>query len=315
MRVIPLCVVLGGWLSMPAFAADDADTWLNRLSSSEKMQSYEGTFVYERNGSFSSHAVWQRIEGEHRQERLLQLDGPAAEVLVVDGKVQCASEDLASQVLDQQPWRHQLLNPDALSKVYSFKVIGESRVAGRSTVALAVSPRDQHRYGFELHLDRETAIPLKSLLLDESGQLLERFQFTNFSSGATAAAALTAGSDCRPVSLPAEQKTISTEWRSDWMPDGFELIDSNIRTSPASDASVTWLSYGDGLARLSVFIESLNGAVVEDARSQMGPTVAVSKRISTADGDVMVTVVGEVPLGTAERIALSMRSGADSTSQ
>lgn len=315
MRVIPLCVVLGGWLSMPAFAADDANTWLNRLASTEKKQSYEGTFVYERNGSFSSHAIWQRVDEDHRSERLLQLDGPAAEVLVVDGKVQCASEDLASQVLDQQPWRHQLLNPDTLSKVYSFKVIGESRVAGRSTIALAVSPRDQHRYGFELHLDRETAIPLKSLLLDENGQLLERFQFTNFSSAAVAAADLTVGPDCRPVSLPAEQKPVSTEWRSDWMPDGFQLIDSNVRTSPASNESVTWLSYGDGLARLSVFVESLNGAVVEDTRSQMGPTVAVSKRISTAGGDVMVTVVGEVPLGTAERVALSMRSGAESTSQ
>ena len=55
--------------------------------------------------------------------------------------------------------------------------------------------------------------------------------------------------------------------------------------------------------------------MVEDARSQMGPTVAVSKRISTAGGDVMVTVIGEIPLGTAERIALSMRSGADQASQ
>ncbi|MCZ4238267.1 MucB/RseB C-terminal domain-containing protein, partial [Staphylococcus equorum] len=41
--------------------------------------------------------------------------------------------------------------------------------------------------------------------------------------------------------------------------------------------------------------------------SQMGPTVAVSKRITAPGGDVMVTVVGEIPLGTAERIALSMR--------
>ncbi|NIU61873.1 MAG: RNA polymerase subunit sigma, partial [Pseudomonas stutzeri] len=55
----------------------------------------------------------------------------------------------------------------------------------------------------------------------------------------------------------------------------------------------------------------LRGALVEDARSQMGPTVAVSKRISTEDGDVMVTVVGEIPLGTAERVALSMRAGAE----
>jgi len=58
-----------------------------------------------------------------------------------------------------------------------------------------------------------------------------------------------------------------------------------------------------------VFLEPLHNAVVEDARSQMGPTVAVSKRATTAAGDVMVTVVGEIPLGTAERVALSMREG------
>ncbi|HCJ30677.1 MAG TPA: RNA polymerase subunit sigma, partial [Pseudomonas sp.] len=84
MRVIPLCVVLGGWLSMPAFAAD-VDTWMQRLAAAEKKQSYQGTFVYERNGSFSSHAVWQLVEGEQLHERLLQLDGPAAEVSLVDG--------------------------------------------------------------------------------------------------------------------------------------------------------------------------------------------------------------------------------------
>ncbi|MFP5337687.1 MAG: MucB/RseB C-terminal domain-containing protein, partial [Gammaproteobacteria bacterium] len=83
--------------------------------------------------------------------------------------------------------------------------------------------------------------------------------------------------------------------------------------SPASSETVSWLSYGDGLAKFSVFLEPLRGALVEDARSQMGPTVAVSKRISTADGDVMVTVVGEVPLGTAERVALSMRADAEQT--
>ena len=300
---------------MPAFGADDASVLLDRMASSEKKQSYEGTFVYERNGSFSSHAVWQRVDGEHRHERLVQLDGPASEVRLTDGKVQCATMDMAAQVPEQQPWRHQQFKPDVLSKVYSFKVMGESRVAGRSTLALAVSPRDQHRYGFELHLDRETALPLKSLLLDESGQLLERFQFTNFSPKPISDALLEAGPDCQSVSLAEVEKKESSGWRSDWIPDGFQLIDSNVRTSPASDQPVTWLSYSDGLARVSVFIEPLDGAVVEDTRSQMGPTVAVSKRISTASGDVMVTVVGEVPLGTAERIALSMRSGADSTPQ
>lgn len=314
MRVIPLLVVLGGWLSMPAFAAE-ADEWMQRLADAQKKQSYQGTFVYERNGSFSSHAVWQLIEDQQLRERLLQLDGPAAEVSLLNGNVQCASEDMASQVRNATPWRKQRLEPEALSKWYEFQIIGESRVAGRPTVALAIRPRDQHRYGFELHLDKETALPLKSLLLDESGQLLERFQFTHFSPGGTEPADVDAGPACKPVSLAAEKSETPTKWRSDWLPDGFQLLDSSVRPSPASEASVTWLSYGDGLARVSVFIEPLGGAVVEDARSQMGPTVAVSKRISTADGDVMVTVVGEIPLGTAERIALSMRSDADQTSQ
>ncbi|WP_217476554.1 MucB/RseB C-terminal domain-containing protein [Stutzerimonas stutzeri] len=314
MRVIPLCVVLGGWLSMPAFAAD-ADTWMERLAAAEKKQSYQGTFVYERNGSFSSHAVWQLVEGDQLHERLLQLDGPAVEVSLVDGKVQCASEEMASQVRDGKPWRQQPLDPAALSRWYNFQVIGESRVAGRPTVALSIRPKDQHRYGFEIHLDRETALPLKSLLLDENGQLLERFQFTQFSPDALAPADVRAGSGCQAVSLAAEESSTSPKWRSDWLPDGFQLLDSKVRPSPASDESVTWLSYGDGLARFSVFLEPLNGAVVEDARSQMGPTVAVSKRISTAGGDVMVTVVGEIPLGTAERIALSMRAGAEQASR
>jgi sigma-E factor negative regulatory protein RseB len=37
--------------------------------------------------------------------------------------------------------------------------------------------------------------------------------------------------------------------------------------------------------------------------------------LTTAQGDMMVTVVGEIPVGTAERIALSMRTDATATKQ
>jgi len=59
----------------------------------------------------------------------------------------------------------------------------------------------------------------------------------------------------------------------------------------------------------------LNGATVIDTRVQLGPTVAVSRRLSTAEGEMMVTVVGEIPVGTAERIALSMRNDSAATSK
>ncbi|PZP87498.1 MAG: RNA polymerase subunit sigma, partial [Ectopseudomonas oleovorans] len=90
MRAIPLCL-LGGLLALPVQASGVQDL-LGRLAAAERQQSFQGTFIYERNGSFSTHAVWHRVEeGGQIRERLLQLDGPAQEVLKVDGQTQCVT--------------------------------------------------------------------------------------------------------------------------------------------------------------------------------------------------------------------------------
>ncbi len=296
---------------MPAFAAD-AETWMNNLAKAGQSHSYSGTFVYGRDGSFSSHALWHRVEGKGVRERLLQLDGPAVEVVRVDGRVECSTEAFARDT-EGRGWQDANFDAKALSQWYEYRLIGDSRVADRPTVAIAVLARDQHRYSFELHLDRETGFAVKSLMLSEKGQLLERLQFTNFEVGAIAPTDLQPRSECKALEVPQLQKQAAT-WRADWLPPGFRLLDSSLAAGD-SKAPVTFLSYGDGLARFSVFIEPLQGEQVHDARSQMGPTVIVSKRISAAGGDVMVTVVGEVPLGTAERVALSVRDDAEKAGQ
>jgi sigma-E factor negative regulatory protein RseB len=279
---------------------------LQRLAQSDR-QSFEGTFIYERNGSFSTHGIWHRGSESGVSERLLQLDGPAQEVLRVDGKPQCMSGALAEQVVDAQ-WPARELDAKQLEQRYDMRVLGRSRVAGRSATVLALIPRDQHRYAFELHLDDETALPLKSLLISEKGQLLERFQFVSLDLAANVDdAALKPGESCKPVSL-SKVAELPQSWKAGWVPPGFELNQALQRTSPASSEPVACLLYGDGLARFTVFLEPLRGAGAEDARSQLGPTAVVSRRMSTTDGDMMVTVVGEIPLGTAERVALSMQT-------
>jgi sigma-E factor negative regulatory protein RseB len=300
--------LLGSCLAMPAVAAD-AQAWLLRLAQAERSQSFQGAFVYERNGSFSTHSVWHRVEeGGAMRERLLQLDGSAQEVLRVDGQVQCASGNLADQLTDSPIWPARALNAEQLGKWYELRVLGNSRVAGRAAVVLALVPRDQHRYGIELHLDQQTALPLKSLLLNDKGQLLERFQFTQLGTQMPAIEALEPGVGCRPVRLPKAQVVASDIWQSEWLPPGFRLNSTTLRRSPASNEAVACQVYDDGLARFSVFMEPLRGAAAEDVHTQLGPTTAVSRRLKTTDGDVMVTVVGEIPLSTAERIALSMRA-------
>ncbi|WP_342244772.1 MucB/RseB C-terminal domain-containing protein [Pseudomonas sp. OTU5201] len=316
MRALPVFFLLGGWLAQPALAADAQD-WLQRLADAELRQSFQGTFVYERNGSFSTHEVWHQVQqGGEVRERLLQLDGPAQEVVRVNGRTQCVGGSLSDQLSDAQVWPARTLDTKQLSEWYDLRLAGESRVAGRPATVLTLTPRDQHRYGFELHLDRDTGLPLKSLLLSDKGQLLERFQFTRIDTAGTPADAdLQPSSACKAVRFAEASGDKPAHWRSEWLPPGFSLSSAQERRSPVSSDPVSSLLYSDGLARFSVFLEPLHGAVVEDARSQLGPTVMVSKRLSTADGDVMVTVVGEIPLGTAERVALSMRAAEASATQ
>lgn len=312
MRFIPFsALLLGSCLALPA-VADEGQALLQRLANAERTQSFQGTFVYERNGSFSTHSIWHLVEEDGAlRERLLQLDGSAQEVVRLDGKVQCASGALADQLIDSQLWPARELNAEQLSEWYELRVLGKSRVAGRATRVLALVPRDQHRYAIELHLDQQTGLPLKSLLINDKGQLLERFQFTQLQTEAPAVVNLEPGVGCRPVRLSPERAQTAEAWHSDWLPPGFSLSSVTQRRSPASDEPVACQVYDDGLARFSVFMEPLRGLAAEDLRTQLGPTVVVSRRLKTGDGDVMVTVVGEIPLGTAERVALSMRAVAE----
>ena len=319
MRSIPLLtLLLGGWFIVPAHA-DDAQNWLTRLGQAEQQQSFHGTFVYERNGSFSTHNIWHRVQDGKVRERLLQLDGSAQEVVRIDGQTQCVSGTLIAGLGDAPNSTARVLDPQKLKNWYDLAVIGKSRVAGRSAVIISLTPRDQHRYGFELHLDKETGLPLKSLLLNDKGQLLERFQFTQLNTADMPADKdVQPGDDCKAVAVVSDKASaakVAQAWHSDWLPPGFELTSSTTRKDPETKAQVNSLMYGDGLARFSVFLEPLNGATVIDTRVQLGPTVAVSRRLSTSEGEMMVTVVGEIPAGTAERIALSMRSDSAATSK
>lgn len=307
--ILVTSLMLGGILANPAIAAD-AQGWLQRLSQAESRQSFQGTFVYERNGNLSTHSIWRQVEpGGTVRERLLQLDGTPQEMLRVNGQAQCVNGPIASAVVDEQAWPAQGLDAKQIEQWYELRLSGESRVAGRSAVILGLIPRDQHRYGVQLYVDKETGLPLKSLLVNDRGELLERFQFTQLDTADTQpVAVLQPSTNCAPVRVVKARTPSAESWRSEWLPPGFNLSAVTRQRSPVSADSVECLVYDDGLARFSVFLEPLHDASVADARNQLGPTAAVSRRLTTDDGDVMVTVVGEIPLGTAERVAMSMRT-------
>lgn len=307
MRATILLFVLGGLLTTQVQAAD-ALSWVKRLAGVEQRQSFHGTFIYERNGIFSTHEIWHQVGSDGQvRERLLQLDGPRQEVVRDNGVTQCIAGGMSGQLGAGQLWPARQLNAADLASWYEMRVVGESRIAGRDAVVIGLVPRDQYRYGFELHVDKETGLPLKSLLLNDKGQILERLQFTQMSVDTPADDQLKPSDACQAVPESKPESSIKVAWQSEWVPPGFTLASTFVRRSSVSDDKVVSLDYADGLARFSIFIEPLHGAKIDDARTQLGPTSVVSKRLNTDDGGMMVTVVGEIPSGTAERIAMSVR--------
>lgn len=296
-------------LAAPVIAAPDAAQWLDAMAKAERTQDFEGTFVYERDGDFSTYQIWHHAGNGAVRNRVLKLDGVASERVQADGRLICMSGSLEAGVGQVSSNAVGPVDPLKLMSWYQLRVVGPSRVAGRDAVVVTVVPRDRDRYAFEMHLDAQTGLLLKSLLIDAKGRLLERLQYTRLQPGTPVSSDFKATPNCKPV-LHASKGYIpgsALAWQAKWIPAGFELAQTAQRRSSASTANVTSLLYVDGLAHFSVFLEPLNGAVARDTRVQLGPTAAVSRRLKSPDGEMMITVVGEIPLGTAERIALSMQ--------
>lgn len=302
LAALPVCSVQAA-AQTPAEAGQ---AWLQRLLEADQ-QSYQGTFVYERNGSFSTHAIWHRLDASGQvRERLLQLDGPAQEVLRVDAQVQCVSNPQADQLEPIPGLRLQPVPAAQLAAHYDVRVLGQSRVAGHAAAVLALLPRDQYRYALELHVDQRSGLLLKSLLLNDQGQLLERFQFTQLDSHSPLNAALQPSADCLPVSVTVAAPALTSPWHAGWLPPGFSLSVVQQRPAQGADQALSWWMFSDGLARFSLFIEALPSSEVADIHTQLGPTVIVSRQIVSPSGTVLATVVGEVPLVAAERVLQSI---------
>ena len=152
MRVLPLLpFLLTGLFVVPA-QADEARDWLKRLGQAEQQQSYQGTFVYERNGSFSTHGIWHLVQNGSVRERLMQLDGAAQEVVRADGRTECVSGKIISGLGDTPVTTARQLNTERLNDWYSVAKVGDSRVAGRPVSVIAFTHRDQHRYVVEIYI-------------------------------------------------------------------------------------------------------------------------------------------------------------------
>jgi sigma-E factor negative regulatory protein RseB len=309
-------------LSTLADSPPEASEWLNRMSRSAHALNYEGTFVYEHMGSIQSMRIIHGADADGERERLVTLDGASREVIRDNDKVTCILPDDKAVLVDAtgpaRPFPISLpTRLEQLGEYYDVEIGERDRVAERSARKLFIHPRDGYRYGQNVWLDEETALLLKSELVDESGKVVERLIFTELTIHQEALPAAIfqpqkAGADMTWYTRgpeTAESQEAPGQWQVASLPPGFRQDVRRFHRLAATVRPVEHLVFTDGLASVSVFIEpkheprdfiglSRKGAVNVYAREQDGYRIMVIGEVPAATVRLMgdaVVAAGEAP--------------------
>ena len=256
------------------------------------------------------------IDGIER-ERIVHLNGPRREILRTGDEVAYlltpgdALLDLEGATPGGAYGRVFARRFENIAEHYDVFVQGRDRVAGRAATHLQVIPRDEDRLGYRLWLDDASGLLLRSELRDPSRTNLEIFQFTSLLVGDEVDPAnlvsTTQGALIRQLAVIADDAAPDdSAWHAGWVPAGFELTSANTQRLADDPRGLSMLTFSDGLAAFSVFVEAMPETGAGHVVSRSGATVALTHMAASARGNHLVTVVGEVPVATARRIAASV---------
>jgi sigma-E factor negative regulatory protein RseB len=296
-------------------AAFDARTWLERMSQALVERNYDGRFIHSTEmQSETMRIVHRNLQGKIT-ERLVSLDGMGREYIRTNTEITYYMPDKRSVLVESRADSDGLLSliPEykpGLEAYYDLRIGPVSRVLERSAQLVIVQPRDEHRYGYRLWLDAETAMPLKSQLFDRQGRIIEQVAFAELSlreriSDAELRPGVnTAGYEW--VRHEVRRRTVTQEvigWRVENLPPGFKLKAARLQPVNDSDLPAKHLVFSDGLATVSVFIAPLNPkAEVNSGFHKVGATYA----FHTDSLGYQVTAVGEVPAITLRDMVTSL---------
>ncbi|MEO8464857.1 MAG: MucB/RseB C-terminal domain-containing protein [Gammaproteobacteria bacterium] len=293
--------------------AQEAGKWIDRMNRAVDELNYRGTFVHVIDGTAEIMNIVHRNVAGNSGERISS-EAPRREIVRENDQVKWILPDQKLVLLetrkDVSPLVSALPSYSAdLEPHYEINLRAATRIANRPAQVLEIKPRDEFRYGYLLWLDQETAMPLKSQLMDERGRTVEQILFTEIDMASDVAASdleptinTTGFSTLRPPDL-VPSLAANVPWRASAVPGGFRLSAATQSPMPGSKYPVEHLVYSDGLATVSVFIEDpKTKAEVNDGFSKVGSTNTFSLTLRGRK----VTAVGEVPRQTVRTIASSL---------
>ena len=317
---------LARWLLLAALSApvgvalagqnDEPRLMLERMSSAMSQMNYQGTFVYVQGDDVETMRITHVSDKHGVRERLVAISGAPREILRDSNGIRWVLADDAS-VFEDQGYNRSFfpelpVDQYGLTDVsYSLQLGPEARIADHTARNLKVIPRDKYRYGYSLWLEKNSGLLLKWELIGSDAKPLAKLMFTEIRIGSEVDV-----KELAPSSQLKKFKTVESRlpsgrgfsnstptWKPQSLPPGFKLTAH--RYFGEEDRGIyEHLVYSDGFAAVSVYIENFEtGSGLRTGLSRLGTTHGFSR----TTGDMLITVVGDVPGITVKFIADSVR--------
>lgn len=319
LAVMGMCALCLLWMAMAsplARAESSGGLWELITSSHDKAGSlsYSGSLVT-KSGEFSQTSRLEHFstpEGEF--ELLEKLDGQPSKWIRHNEQIQCIIPErkliLSEKRQINSSFPRVFTHGDTsmrLARYYTVEELPPSRVAGRAVRVLKLMPKDQMRFEYRLFIDREQYLLLKSESYTRKGELLERVAFSDISYTSDASkkpSLIEAGPGWKQAStkiVPVDEDKLPYALPQNLQ--GFSKMNAFCRVKD-NNAEVHQAVFSDGLATLSVFIQKVQaGQTMPSAPLSHGAVTSKSE----IQGTHLVTVLGEVPVGTLDLFLKSVK--------
>ncbi len=292
------------------------DALIRDMSEALTKLNYEGSFVHIQNDNIESMSIAHSNDNGGELEYMLSLNGEAREVFRNRALVTCIWPGTNSVIVSESKARQILPKVDeSLTNSDSYQLtMGKSdRVAGRETYVVEIKPKDHYRYGYRFWIDKDTKMLLRSMLVDRNDNTVEQVMFTNISYPDSISAdrfetpgELVETFKTRPVSKAALVPDGQNRVSFGVLPVGYAEITETYQPMPLNDRPMSHVMLSDGMASVSVYVEYIDKTTQSGVAlgvSSMGAMNAFTRSLDAA----LITVVGEVPSATVEKIAHAVR--------
>jgi sigma-E factor negative regulatory protein RseB len=303
-------------LSSVGISYSNEDPWLiiDNAAQATKFLNYKGIFLSQHDKDIKSIEITHAKINNQEFIKMNVLDGSPGEVLS-QGKTIYVYNTIENNVIIQKRKQQRLFpaifpsNIDSIKKFYRLSVGKNERIAGRLSQLVVLSPIDTFRYSHHLWLDKKTSLPLKIIVADQAGNIIEQTSFTQISMIKDESLDW-----FKPEVDPLKNYIFNDHivghgiakqpfWTIKKIPPGYKEVDFITKRIPGLNILSHQLVFSDGLSYVSLFIKP----ITRGQKPKVGQlNLGVNNICARYHNGYQIMAVGSVPLTTCNNFSESI---------